>query len=240
MNQVQTNKVLLMCFCMSKLVLAALAHPNYAIPGFIALTYYNLQPYQPYPMRVPWGPSVATVSSIDAFGEVLKKSLRQDRCNGTQGHTWRTQGFRHPKILIWGHAKVILIALYSKKNPGTRPQTVWGSGRILYDGVDVDGDDDDDVDDVDVDVDVVDDDDDSGGGDDDDDENAAGDDVEDDNVAEEEVEEEDVAEDGVEEDVEDDDVEGDEDEDENAEDEVEDDDVEDDNVEEEEEDVKGW
>ena len=113
---------------MSKLVLAALAHPNYAIPGFIALTYYNLQPYQPYPMRVPWGPSVATVSSIDAFGEVLKKSLRQDRCNGTQGHTWRTQGFRHPKILIWGHAKVILIALYSRKIPARDPKQCGGVG----------------------------------------------------------------------------------------------------------------
>ena len=54
-----------------------------------------------------------------------------------------------------------------------RPQTVWGSGRTMYENVDDDGDDDDGV----------------GGGDDDDgDENVADDDVEDDNVAEDEVE----------------------------------------------------
>ena len=29
-----------------------------------------------------------------------------------------------------------------KKYPGKRPQTVWGSGRIMYDNVDDDGDDD--------------------------------------------------------------------------------------------------
>ena len=55
-----------------------------------------------------------------------------------------------------------------------RPQTVWGSGRTMYENVDDDGDDDDG----------------GGGGDDDDDgdENVADDDVEDDNVAEDEVE----------------------------------------------------
>ena len=33
------------------------------------------------------------------------------------------------------------------ENPGKRPQTVWGSGGIIYDNVDDDDDDNDDVDD---------------------------------------------------------------------------------------------
>ena len=41
-------------------------------------------------------------------------------------------------------AKTIVLKEYY---PGKGPQTVWGSGRIMYDDVDDDDDDDDDVDD---------------------------------------------------------------------------------------------
>ena len=93
-----------------------------------------------------------------------------------------------------------------KNYPGKRPQTVWGSGRIMYDNV-ADGDDD---------------------GDDDEEEE----DEDEQNVADDDVEDEEVKEDDVEDDeVEDDDVEEPEDDHDNSEDEVGDDKVEDDDVE---------
>ena len=40
--------------------------------------------------------------------------------------------------------------LKKKKTPGKRPQTVWGSGRIMYDNVEEDDDDGDDDDDSEI------------------------------------------------------------------------------------------
>ena len=42
------------------------------------------------------------------------------------------------------------MAIKKKKTPGKRPQTVWGSGRIMYDNVEEDDDDGDDDDDSEI------------------------------------------------------------------------------------------